>query len=136
MKKEILFIYFSLYLLSACSHNESSSKTPFQEKANNEKDTLRSGEVLFTTQCKVCHSIEPGADEILGPNLHRAIKNWKDENELIRFIKNAPENLNLNEHTRELYGKWKGTTQMPPFTGLSTEDIRKIIRFLKREESP
>lgn len=123
MIKQFFPIITFLFLFS-CANDENKNVT---ESNKNESE---SGEMLFKKNCSICHKLGKDAEENLAPNLFDLQNKWPNRMELIQFIQNAPANLSLNEHTKNLASTWEKRAKMPSFLQLKQADIENIIGYL------
>lgn len=92
---------------------------------------LKNGEYIYKTNCVMCHVIKSEEATGKAPALDSAIYHWPDEKKLRSYIKNAKEMLNTDDYSTQLYERYKGQLQMPPYPGLTDEDMDGVIAFLK-----
>ena len=117
-------------LAFACGDDALKENKEVYSAYNSEEEQIQKGKVLFTTNCKVCHSLNPETPTGMAPVLQNLNEHWPDKELLARHIKNAPDMLQSNEHTRAMYKEWKDKALMPPFMGLSEQEIQHIIAYL------
>jgi cytochrome c2 len=117
----------------SCGNDEAVKQEEVYADNFSSEDCLQKGKVLFATNCKICHSIEPKTPTNMGPVLVNIKKNWSDKEKLQAYIKNAPAEMQKTERSREIYTEWKDKAQMPAFAGLSSDEIDCIINFLYKE---
>jgi len=129
MQKAILLLISLSLLIFACGEENTREEEIFSDTFT-EEDAIQKGNVLFNTNCKVCHSLDPKAPTSLAPVIDSIQYHWPNRSVLAKFIKNAPAQMQENERSRKLYQEWKNKAQMPAFIGLSPEEIGCIIEFL------
>jgi len=133
MKKIIVLFFVGSVFFSCESDNETSHEEVFADKFESE-DCLQKGEVLFSTNCKICHSLNAQSPTSMGPVLINIQKNWSDKKKLRAFISNASDQMQETERSRKIYSEWKDKAQMPEFAGLSNGEIECIIKFLYKNK--
>lgn len=119
-------------ILFSCGDNSPSENQEVFSEYNNEAEIVQKGKVLFAANCKVCHSFDPATPTSLAPVLQNINMYWPDDDLLVKYIKNAPANMQATEHSRLLYKDWKDKVQMPPFMGLSETEVQNIVLYLRK----
>ncbi len=129
--KRIYLSFFLMLFLYACSDQTTNDKAHGLKTDHlTQEQSIQHGQQLFSSNCKVCHSLNPEVPTGMAPVLQNIKIHWPDKNVLNRYIKNAPSAMQESERSRKIYQKWKGKAQMPPFVGLTEKDINHIILFL------
>jgi mono/diheme cytochrome c family protein len=129
MKICSLFILPILFLCACGQGEKSAPKIEVSSTADNLK-LFKIGEGIFKTNCAMCHSTDPVNPNLNAPLLDSVKYHWPDEDKLGAYIRNAKENLNQDEYTTALYEKYKSKLQMPPYRGLTDEELQGIILYI------
>jgi cytochrome c2 len=116
--------------LFSCATDSSEQENETFSNSVNNKEIIQKGNVLFATNCKVCHAFDKNQASGLAPVLENIKQNWPDKSLLTKYIKNAPALMQENKRTRKLYQEWKNKASMPVFPGLSDEEVNCIIEYL------
>jgi mono/diheme cytochrome c family protein len=128
MKKIILSIaVLASFLLMNCGSNDASTKS---ESTSTPQQLASAGELIFKQYCKMCHATSSAESSGMAPMLDSVRIHWPDKKELGAYIKNAPENMDANAHISAVYAQWKEKPQMPPFTGLSADEVNQLVEYL------
>ncbi len=122
----ILIIYACI--IYSCGYEQTK---PITANADASVDIVKQGEVTFNKYCTICHGINKDMDKGMAPILDSVKTHWADSTQLAKYIKNAQENKDLNEHTKAMFEKWKTVPQMPRFAALSDADVQGLIVYLK-----
>ncbi len=127
--QKIIPLLLVLFFYSCGSENSSNEEEIFTDNESTE-EMIQKGNVLFKTNCRVCHSLDKNEPTTLAPVLDSIQHHWPDKTVLARYIKNAPNMMQENKRSRKIYQEWKDKAQMPAFAGLSPEEINCIINYL------
>jgi mono/diheme cytochrome c family protein len=129
MKRVAIFLT-GIVLLSACGESDSSKDRYKDVPVTAVNNGMKIGEEIFLTNCKMCHAATTESSTGNAPSLDSVKYHWPDRAKLGKYIKNAKENLNQDAYTTALYEKYKGKLQMPPYEGLSDEELAGVIDYL------
>ncbi len=127
----ILFIFLASTMI-ACVDSPKNNSAETLDLTKSDEEQIQQGRVLFSANCKLCHSLDVSQPTGLAPVLDSVSHHWQDD-DLAKYIKNAPAMMQSTEHSRKVYRDWKDKPQMPPFAGLSEAEIKNIIAYLKSE---
>lgn len=92
------------------------------------------GKALFQANCASCHAV---GKRVVGPALKGVHERWENnEEELVKFIQNSQAYINGNfkysGYAKKLYEEYNKSV-MTAFTGLSVDEIKNILGYIKDE---
>ncbi len=122
------FLFIGALFFVAC--NDAQNKPQQISGATTKEELIKNGETIFNTNCTMCHAINAESSTGMAPILDSVKYNWTNKEELAKYLKNAKENLNINEHIKAVSEKWKNKVQMPTYNGLSDYDVESLITYL------
>jgi cytochrome c len=101
---------------------------------------IAKGEAAFVRQCAICHTIDKGGDNRLGPNLFGVVRRRAGTVPEFKYS-NAFRNIATFEWTEGLLGPWialpsvmiPGTT-MGTFPGVSDRDKDDIVAYVAAQK--
>ncbi len=114
-----------LAIITACGTENESSNALAISTPNAVK-----GEALFQQVCTSCHGISSTDNKPNAPVLSNLKANWPNISDLQKFVQNPPANMQMNNHTKALYEQWKTNIQMPPYSGLSNQEVADVVAYL------
>ena len=135
-----LFLAFVFSFLLSCSIVKAQQKADTSSKSNTDKQQASTagggdaakGKELFVANCKQCHAIS--SEVVIGPGL-QGIEERRPVSWLIPWIHNSQKVIaSGDKYAVELYNKYN-KTQMTSFDGLSEDDIKGILAYIKAGES-
>src|SRR3954469_23992360 len=98
------------------------------------------GEAAFVRQCAICHTIDKGGENRLGPNLFGVVGRRAGTVQGFKYT-NAFRNTANFEWTEGLLGPWIALpavmvpgTAMAPFPGVSDRDKDDIVAYLAAQK--
>ena len=101
---------------------------------------LAKGEAAFVRQCAICHTIDKGGDNRLGPNLFGIVGRRAGTVQGFKYT-NAFRNTATFEWTEGLLGPWIALpavmvpgTAMATFPGVSDRDKDDIVAYLAAQK--
>ncbi len=123
MKNYIILCFSVSLLLVACTNTEVENKNSTANADN--------GKMLFEKNCALCHALQTNASTGMAPVLNAVKEHWKNEEELIDFIKNNKSFTGNKEHVTALRSEWDAKTQMPLFEGLTAQELEDIVAYIR-----
>jgi mono/diheme cytochrome c family protein len=128
MKKFILVcaIVTIALCITACDNTTENSASQENIAAPN----AAKGKEIFTQVCSSCHGLAASDYKNSAPILADIKTKWPDAVALNNFVKNAPEAMQKTEYTKALYEQWKTNIQMPPYIGMSEQEVSDVVAYL------
>jgi mono/diheme cytochrome c family protein len=127
--KKFYFVFFVVAICcTACESN--SVENTNENTASVSVPNTKNGKQLFQQICSSCHGISASENKTSAPILENLKSKWPDAIALNSFIKNAPEAMQKSAYTIALYSKWKSNIQMPPYIGMSDQEIADLVAYL------
>jgi mono/diheme cytochrome c family protein len=123
----ILVVFVSIF---SCENEADIPSEDLYADLESKESQIQKGKVLFSTQCRLCHALDPSEATGMAPVLDSVDAHWPDKKLLAQFISNAPKMMASTEHTRNLYEIWKDKPQMTSFEGLTRDEIDCIIAYI------
>ncbi|WP_192347596.1 PQQ-dependent sugar dehydrogenase [Algoriphagus sp. Y33] len=123
--KNLIFLFIALTVLFSCSQ-----KSEFGSEISTGSEQIKAGKALFENNCSTCHSFQQNG---IGPNLSGVTHHV--ETEWVRnFIKN-PSKIIASGDPRAVSLVEKYKTHMPPFAGLSEDELDALLSYLHTYEA-
>jgi len=124
----VFSLFFSCSILMAQKTDSASTKATTAQQPTAGGGDAAKGKELFVANCKQCHAIT--AEVVIGPGL-QGIEERRPVAWLIPWVKNASKVIaSGDKYAVELYSKFK-PTMMTSFDGLSDDDIKGILAYIK-----
>jgi cytochrome c551/c552/preprotein translocase subunit SecG len=115
----IFAIFFSFFLI------------PLSYSQNDPK--VAEGAALFKEAgCNTCHAVHK---KVVGPALKDVSKRWKNQQELIAFIRNSAKLIaSGHPYSNQIFKEYNGL-QMPNHEFLTEDQVKSILAYIKAEEA-
>lgn len=114
-----------LFLITLLTQFSCSQKNEFGSEISSDSEQIQAGKILFENNCSTCHSFQQNG---IGPNLSGVTHNvetvW-----VKNFIKD-PSKIIASGDPRALSLVEKYKAHMPPFAGLSEEELDALLAYL------
>ncbi len=119
-------VFVTSYCMVSCSNNESSKNA---ESGIAIADAAK-GKVMFNEVCSSCHGLSASDNKNSAPVLNSIASKWPDTMALKAYVHNAPAQMQSSDYTKALYEQWKTNIQMPPYIGMSQQEVADVVAYL------
>lgn len=114
-----------LFLITALAQFSCSQKKEFGSEISSDSEQIQAGKILFENNCSTCHSFQQNG---IGPNLSGVTHNV--ETVWVKNFIRDPSKIIASGDPRALSLVEKYKAHMPPFAGLSEEELDALLAYL------
>jgi mono/diheme cytochrome c family protein len=116
--------------INACGDSNTAANNEGKTTATVSPPNATKGKEIYNQVCSSCHGLSAADGKNNAPVLADLKTKWPDAIALNNFVKNAPDAMQKSEYTKALYEQWKTNIQMPPYIGMSEQEVADVVAYL------